>query len=88
MRSKTSSAVIDRIQEKPVCIHHWLIETANRPTSRGICKYCGAEKEFSNIFYDSLPQGDDSSRIEPIDFDDNEDNIEENEETQMDLSEK
>jgi len=88
MRSKTSGAVINRIQDKPVCSHHWLIETADRPTNRGVCKYCGAEKEFSNIFYDSVLKDDDSSQIGPIDFDDNEDDIEGNGGLQVDLSEK
>jgi hypothetical protein len=30
------------------CRHYWVIETADGPTSRGICKICGAEKEFYN----------------------------------------
>lgn len=25
------------------CIHYWIIETTDGPTSRGVCKYCGAE---------------------------------------------
>ncbi|MFC1845890.1 hypothetical protein ACFLYM_00545 [Chloroflexota bacterium] len=87
MRGKTSGAVIDRIQEKPVCSHHWLIETADKPTSRGVCKYCGAAKEFSNIFYDSVPKDDDFSQIGPIDSDDNEDDNEGNAELQVGLSE-
>lgn len=31
------------------CRHHWLIERALGPTSRGICRFCGAEKIFLNI---------------------------------------
>lgn len=30
------------------CKHHWLIEPPSGPTSRGVCKLCGAEKEFNN----------------------------------------
>ncbi len=30
------------------CLHYWRIETPNGPTSRGICKWCGAEREFVN----------------------------------------
>ncbi|MFQ5875684.1 MAG: hypothetical protein ACE5JL_18050 [Dehalococcoidia bacterium] len=37
---------------KGECRHYWIIETANGPTSEGVCKYCGAEKEFLN----SLPE--------------------------------
>ena len=29
--------------------HYWIIESANGPTSTGVCKYCGAEKEFFNV---------------------------------------
>jgi hypothetical protein len=30
------------------CRHHWIIESAEMATSRGRCKLCGAEREFSN----------------------------------------
>ena len=30
------------------CIHHWVIETANGPTSKGVCGECGATKDFHN----------------------------------------
>lgn len=30
------------------CNHHWVIESPEGPTSIGICKYCGATKEFTN----------------------------------------
>ena len=33
------------------CHHYWIIESADGPTSMGLCKFCGAEKEFFN----SLP---------------------------------
>ncbi len=35
------------IQDKQ-CSHHWIIETPNGPISMGICKLCGAKKEFMN----------------------------------------
>lgn len=34
--------------EKDECRHYWIIESAQGPTSRGICKFCGAEREFCN----------------------------------------
>ncbi len=34
--------------EKSECNHYWIIESPNGPTSRGVCKHCGAEEEFSN----------------------------------------
>ena len=30
------------------CIHHWVIATAQGPTSPGTCQKCHAEREFSN----------------------------------------
>ena len=30
------------------CVHYWLIETPQGPTSMGKCKYCGTVKEFQN----------------------------------------
>jgi hypothetical protein len=37
-----------------VCVHRWRIESPNGATSRGICKHCGAEKEFPNSAEDGL----------------------------------
>ena len=30
------------------CAHHWIIETAAGPVSKGKCQLCGEEREFSN----------------------------------------
>jgi len=30
------------------CRHHWLIEDPAGPVSRGVCKHCGAVREFKN----------------------------------------
>jgi hypothetical protein len=35
------------------CRHHWVIETAEDSVSKGVCRLCGAEKEFSNQLSDS-----------------------------------
>ena len=35
-------------RSKSRCNHHWVIESPDGPISRGICKYCGAVKEFTN----------------------------------------
>ncbi|MBI1885251.1 MAG: hypothetical protein HYS09_02885 [Chloroflexi bacterium] len=35
-------------QEQEPCAHHWLIENPNGETSIGVCKYCGASREFRN----------------------------------------
>ena len=46
------------------CRHHWMIETANGPTSTGICRNCREIKEFTNSlseierdFHDLQPAG-------------------------------
>ena len=31
-----------------MCQHHWLIEEAHGPTSKGRCINCGEEREFPN----------------------------------------
>ena len=36
-------------RQKVKCAHHWMIESPTKPTSRGICKLCGAEREFRNF---------------------------------------
>ena len=36
------------------CRHHWLIDSPQGPTSIGMCKLCGARKEFSNSAGDFL----------------------------------
>ena len=33
---------------KEDCVHHWLIPTANGPTSLGVCGKCKMEKAFYN----------------------------------------
>jgi len=30
------------------CVHHWIIDSPDGPTSFGKCKLCGATAEFSN----------------------------------------
>ena len=31
------------------CVHHWIIDPPDEPVSKGICKICGAEKNFDNV---------------------------------------
>lgn len=35
------------------CRHHWIIESPNGATSRGVCRLCGAVKVFVNTFADA-----------------------------------
>ena len=41
------------------CRHYWSIESADGPTSRGICRVCGEEKEFLNSWSDANYKGKD-----------------------------
>ena len=45
-----AEAVLD--QEVPegflICQHHWLIKSADGPTSTGVCQVCGEAKDFNN----------------------------------------
>ena len=34
--------------EKKRCIHHWMIEQANGPTSKGVCRMCDLIRSFKN----------------------------------------
>ncbi|MBI2831778.1 MAG: hypothetical protein HYX79_05940 [Chloroflexi bacterium] len=51
-----TSATLDRKSEVSTfapdatekCCHFWMIESPNGPTSKGVCRFCGAEKEFNN----------------------------------------
>ena len=46
---------IDAVAERPAstdtCRHHWIIETPSGPFSKGVCKLCGEEKDFENLYY-------------------------------------
>ncbi len=35
-------------KESSMCTHYWKFDEARAPTSRGVCKMCGAECELSN----------------------------------------
>jgi len=35
-------------QDESECCHYWLIDSPNGTTSRGVCKFCGEERDFFN----------------------------------------
>ncbi len=45
---------------KEQCRHHWVIESASGPISRGVCRLCGTVKEFSNRLPDTRWEGETS----------------------------
>ncbi len=57
MRTKVKvmkKEVLEERLAKDECHHYWLIESAKGRTSRGVCKICGATKDFFN----SIPLGE------------------------------
>jgi hypothetical protein len=47
MVSELETAPIEA-KDQTRCCHYWVVETPNGPTSRGICRFCGEEKQFQN----------------------------------------
>jgi hypothetical protein len=45
-----TAGINEQVANEVSCCHHWKIETNNQPVSHGYCKYCGAERDFSNLF--------------------------------------
>ena len=45
---------------KTPCRHYWVIESASGPTSRGVCRICGEEREFLNSWSDANYKGKDA----------------------------
>jgi len=44
---KSEETTIEK-QSTEQCVHHWIIEPPDGPTSKGVCKICGSIKEFEN----------------------------------------
>ena len=67
LESRHKADKIEPAQEgrktKAKCNHYWIIETAHGPTSKGVCKHCGEEKEFLNSWQDSLWDSDISTLL-------------------------
>jgi len=53
----------EKATEDGQCRHHWLIESPEGPISMGICKLCGAQKEFRNSASDFLWEDDPMSEL-------------------------
>jgi hypothetical protein len=61
--SKTVSTRRKQATRRAHCRHHWLIESPQGPTSIGMCKLCGARKEFSNSVTDFLWEDEPQSEL-------------------------
>jgi len=51
MRHKVKEKIRTYVAEDQCC-HYWIIEVANGPKSRGVCKHCGESKDFLNSIPD------------------------------------
>jgi len=59
MGEKAKSALKERMAQSDCC-HYWVIESPRGATSRGMCKFCGAKKEFQNYLPGLSWEGDQS----------------------------
>ncbi len=46
---------------QPECKHYWIIDRATAQISRGVCKLCGAHKQFPNYLSDCIAGPDKES---------------------------
>lgn len=53
MRHRVKEEIEDKATEDQ-CHHYWIIEIANGPKSRGVCKYCGETRDFLNAMPDFI----------------------------------
>ena len=51
MRQKVKEKSDESLSEDQ-CHHYWIIEIANGPKSKGVCKYCGETRHFLNAMPD------------------------------------
>jgi hypothetical protein len=56
--AKTVNQAIDEGVETNSCVHHWIIESPSGRTSAGICRVCGAQRDFQNYVSDFIWEGD------------------------------
>ena len=60
--TKSEDILGQELEEQPACLHHWVIEKPAGPTSKGVCRECGEEREFQNFIegtswrYDVSPE--------------------------------
>ena len=54
MATRHEEQLPQAVEKQDVCHHHWMVEDADGPVSRGICRLCGARKYFPNYLSDCL----------------------------------
>ena len=48
------------------CVHHWLLDPPDGPTVWGICKKCGAKREFPATYRWEGWQDDGAAKMPPL----------------------
>jgi hypothetical protein len=61
--AEVAVSILEQETTEPTCRHHWLIESPHGATSMGVCKLCGAEKEFRNSAGDFLWEDEPMSEL-------------------------
>lgn len=46
--NKYTAVVCEPDTLRQTCTHFWIIQNANGPVSRGVCRHCGVTREFKN----------------------------------------
>ena len=46
------SVDLEATQERSACLHHWVIDAPAGPVSKGTCRSCAEERDFSNYIED------------------------------------
>lgn len=60
--SRKETTIQKEQEVKEECHHYWVIKSVAGPVSLGVCKACGAKKEFGNYLRDCLEIDKDSYR--------------------------
>lgn len=58
MRNRNS--VKEKSEVEVSCRHYWIIESADGPVSKGVCKFCGEKREFLNSWSEANYKGKDA----------------------------
>ena len=52
-------------ESPPTCCHHWVIQPADGPESRGVCRVCGEVRDFKN-YVEGGKWGDTRPAVSPM----------------------
>ena len=67
MVAAIEGSVVEREEEQTSqCRHHWLIDSPGGPTSKGVCRLCGTERQFRKYLESARWDEDGSSDQELV----------------------